>query len=623
MMLSLTVVGASGATSTPKAAASGTISFAELPGSGPNYIFPFAGLSYFSVSNQQYFQNLMYRPLYWFGTGALPTLNLTYSVGKQPIYSDGNKVVTINLNHYVYSNGETLTAQDVAFWLNLYKTDPGGYAGYVPGAIPDDISSVVVKSPTQLVINLKGSVNSYWYTYNELSQIYPMPMAWDVDSLTAPKGSQACATASFSSITVKTAVVKGAESWTPVSAAAKSCESVYDFLSEQAGYNPTSSTQPTGAFGTYTTSKIWSVVDGPWKLQTFNPTGNDVFVPNPTYTGPVKPTYAKFVLEYFTSDSAEVNSLFADQTSIGYLNGANTTFPAVSETQAGKNNPRLTSNYNIALGPTWAIAYALYNFISKGDGGEAGKIISQLYFRQAMQELVDQPLYVKNIYKGYASPTYGPVPVLPASQFATSYEESDPYPYSVSNAKALLTAHGWNIVPNGTDTCQVASKCGVPKGTKLNLTMSYATGEATFTDQVQAEDESWSSVGIHVSLIPGSFTEVAGEAVPSNPSWELANYGLWIFAPDYYPTGEDLFETGAGSNAGSYSDPHADTLIKATDFSSSNSYFDTYENYLAKQLPYLWQPNTIGADEVQKTISGVTPFNALDAILPETWHING
>ena len=45
MMLSLTVIGASSATSTPKAAASGTISFAELPGSGPNYIFPFAGLS--------------------------------------------------------------------------------------------------------------------------------------------------------------------------------------------------------------------------------------------------------------------------------------------------------------------------------------------------------------------------------------------------------------------------------------------------------------------------------------------------------------------------------------------------------------------------------------------------
>jgi peptide/nickel transport system substrate-binding protein len=621
MMLSLTVIGASSATSTPKAALTGTITFAELPGSGPNYIFPFADLSYFSVSNQQYFQNQMYRPLYFFGTGADPTLNLPLSIGKAPQYSDGNKTVTINLNHYVWSNGETVTAQDVAFWLNIFRTDPGGYAGYSPGAIPDDITSVTVASPTKLVLHLNGSVNSYWFTYNELSQIYPLPMAWDVDSLTQAKGAEACANASFTSIVVKSATVKGAESWTPVSAAAKSCEAVYDFLSEQSGYNPTSSTQPTGAFGTYASSKIWSVVDGPWKLQSFNSTGNDTFVPNPTYSGPVKPTYAKFVLQYFTSGAAEVNSLFGGSTDIGYLESEDVTGNAVSETQAGPNNPRLSSNYNIALGPTWAIAYGLYNFISKGDGGQAGKIIGQLYFRQAMQDLVDQPLYIKNLYKGYGSPTYGPVPVLPKSQFATSYEENDPYPYSVSAAKALLTSHGWSVVPNGTDSCQVASKCGVPKGTKLNLTMSVATGQQAITDMYQAEDDSWSSLGIHVKLLPGSFTEVAGEAVPSNPSWEIANYGLWIFAPDFYPTGEDLFLTGAGSNAGSYSDPTADKLIKETDFSSDNSYLDQYENYLAKQLPYLWQPNTIGVDEVAKSVTGVVPFNALDAITPEYWHI--
>ena len=32
---------------------------------------------------------------------------------------------------------------------------------------------MTVASPTQLVLHLNGSVNSYWFTYNELSQIYP------------------------------------------------------------------------------------------------------------------------------------------------------------------------------------------------------------------------------------------------------------------------------------------------------------------------------------------------------------------------------------------------------------------------------------------------------------------
>jgi peptide/nickel transport system substrate-binding protein len=608
-------------TSSGHAKPSGTITFAELPTNAPNYIFPFASLSFFSVANTQYFQNLMYRPLYWFGTGAAPTLDLKYSIAKKPIYSNGNKTVTINLNKYTWSDGEKVTAQDIAFWLNMYRTNPGGYAGYVPGTIPDDLTSVDVTSSTQLVLHLNSSVNSYWFTYNELSQIYPMPMAWDVTALGQTAGSQSCATASFTAITVTKATTKAATTWTPASSSATSCENVFDFLSEQSGYNPTSSAKSTSAFATYASSPIWSVVDGPWKLQTFNATGNVTFVPNTKYAGPVKPTYAKFVEQYFTSDTAEVNSLFGHTTDIGYLNPQNTPGKAKSTTQAGPNNSRLATSYNIALGPTWAIAYALYNFTSTGDKGEAGKIIGQLYFRQALQELVDQPLYVNNIYKGYGTPTYGPVPVLPANPFATQYEEKNPYKYSPSNAKKLLVDHGWTIVPSGTDVCQVAAKCGVPKGTKLNLTMSYATGQQFFTDQVTAEKDEWSALGINVTLLPGSFTTVAGDAVPSNHNWELANYGLWIFSPDYYPTGEELFATGAGSNAGSYSSAKDDTLIKATDFSSNNSYFAKYENYLAGQLPYLWQPNSIGIDEVSKSITGVTPFNSLDAILPEAWHI--
>ena len=35
----------------------------------PNYIFPFMSLAFFSVTNINQFQYLMYRPLYWFGNG--------------------------------------------------------------------------------------------------------------------------------------------------------------------------------------------------------------------------------------------------------------------------------------------------------------------------------------------------------------------------------------------------------------------------------------------------------------------------------------------------------------------------------------------------------------------------
>ena len=52
-----------------------TATFAEGPGSQPNYIFPLASLAYFSVSNLSQFQYLMYRPLYWFGDNGQVQLN--------------------------------------------------------------------------------------------------------------------------------------------------------------------------------------------------------------------------------------------------------------------------------------------------------------------------------------------------------------------------------------------------------------------------------------------------------------------------------------------------------------------------------------------------------------------
>ena len=50
---------------------------------------------------------------------------------------------------------------------------------------------------------------------------------------------------------------------------------------------------------TYGTNPLWKTVDGPWKLSAYRPDGHSEFVPNPAYSGPVKPTLDKFVLEPF------------------------------------------------------------------------------------------------------------------------------------------------------------------------------------------------------------------------------------------------------------------------------------------------------------------------------------
>jgi peptide/nickel transport system substrate-binding protein len=586
------------------------VTYAEQPQTPPNYIFPFMSLTFFSVTNSEQFQYLMYRPLYWFGQGSTPDLNPSLSLAAQPTYSNNNTVVTINLNPYKWSNGETLTAQNVMFWMNMLHAQKANWAAYAPGTLPDDVQNVTVNSPTQLTMTLTGAVNTYWFTYNELSQITPMPNAWDVTATGAAPDSGGCATAAYGT-------------------ADAACTNVYTFLSKQAGYDPANPKASNNSLSTYATNPLWGVVDGPWKLTNFDASGNVTMTANPSYSGPVKPTIKTFQELPYTSESAEFNALVGGKVDVGYLPPADVTDPTTNALKAGPNNPRLAGTYNMDPLYTWAINYFPYNYNSSGNGGTAGKIFSQLYFRQAMQYLVDQPLYIQKVYKGYAVGTYGPVPSQPANSFVSAEVQNNPYPYSPAKAVSLLKSHGWTVVPGGTSTCASAgtgpSQCGagIPAGTKLDLQLQYDSGNDATAQVMTAEKASWSSAGINVALSTASFNTVLANAVPcsggSSCSWQLANWGAgWLFSPDYYPTGESIFQTGAGSNSGSYSDSTNDANILATN--QTQVPLTQYENYLAEQLPVVWEPNNSSSlTETAKGLNGTTPQSPLWSINPENW----
>jgi peptide/nickel transport system substrate-binding protein len=584
----------------------GTAYFAEGAQATPNYIFPFASLQYFSVTNLSQFQMLMYRPLYWFGKGATPNLNTKLSLASPPKYSNGGKTAKIVLKKYKWSNGEKLTAQDVIFWMNMMKVEAAhNWAGYVPGTIPDDVASITASGNT-LTFKFTKAANSYWRTYNELSQITPMPMAWDVTSVNGGSP-ESCGTAAYSAVTVD-------GSGNPVSPAAQSCAAVYTFLDGQSKQ-----------LGSYASSPIWGVVDGPWKLSKFDTNGNVTMVPNKSYSGPIKPKLAKFVEVPFTSDDSEFNALAAGKIDVGYLPPqditSNATTSGTCGIKPGANNPRL-GDYNIVTGSSWQINYFPLNFNSQGSNGLAGKVFKQAYFRQAFQMLVNQPAYIQKVFKGYGVPTYGPVPVCPKNSFATAAETKTPFAYNPAKAKQLLAQHGWTVKPGGTSVCSVAAKCGVPAGTQLNFNLQYVSGSVSETQLMTAEKASWAQAGININESTGTFDTVLNTAQPCSGSgctWEFANWGGgWIFAPDYYPTGEPLFQTGAGSNSGSYSDPKADKLIKATDFTKAP--LAQYENYLSAQMPVVWQPIGLAAGEIHKKLGGVTPLNPLQNLNPEQWY---
>ena len=582
--------GGAAATPTGTPVTGGTATFALPPSTVPNYIFPFDSSTYFSVTNSEDFQYLLYRPLYWFGNGSSPTLNASLSVANPPVYS-GNKV-TINMKDWKWSNGTPVTAQNVVFWIHMMQAVASDdWGAFVPGGFPTNVSNVTATSPTTLTMTMNKAYNQTWFTSNELSQITPMPEAWDRTA----NGPSHCTTT------------------------VSDCAAVYSYLDSQSKQ-----------LSSWAGSPIWRIVDGPWRLSSFNPDGNSTFVPNVAYSGPVKAKLAQFQEVPFTTESAEYNVLQAkgtggNQIDVGYLPTIDA--PPTSAPNVAGRNP--VTGYNLSPLYTWGINYFPLNYQSTTGNGP---ILKQLYFRQALQYLMNQAAVIKGPLKGYGLTTVGPVGTLPlsnASYLSPTGKQGDPWPYNPSKAKQLLSSNGWNVVAGGTTTCTDPAKCGagIKQGQALSFTLPYATGTTWIEQEMTQLQSNAAGVGIKLSLDPRPFNQVtalaAGNCVVAHIScnWDMGNWGGgWTFVPDYYPTGETLFLSGSGANSGGFTNAQNDSLINATLTSNSVQSLYTWQDYLAQQIPVIWQPNGVyQLTEVVDNLGGVTPQSSTLNINPENW----
>jgi len=578
--------------------AGGTARVALPSGVTLNWIWPFIPLTNANEYNTEGFEMLMYRPLYMFGNnGPSVSVNYPLSLANAPAYSADGTTVTITMKGWKWSNGETVNASDVLFWLNMMKAEDANYYGTVPGLLPDNLASYSATDANTVVLHLKSAVSSIWFTYNQLAEITPMSAAWDVTSAGATAGSGGCATDS------------AADKWAK-------CVAVWNFLTAQAKDAKS-----------YATNPLWGVVDGPWKLSSFSTAASGPvtsFVPNTAYSGSPKPQLAGMTYYAYTDDTTEYTALKTNQLDVGYIPPAD--LAPVSGTQVLPPSNPLGSAYTLGTAYAFGIQYFLINF----NNPTLGPAFKQLYVRQAIQELVDQEGMIKSVDRGYGYPTSGGVPTQPPSQWVPQVQNQNdgqgPYAFSIANATQLLTSHGWKNV-GGVMTCQNGAQCGagIATGTKLSMTMDYATGITAFQQEVAIIKSDMQQAGIAMNLVPQSFNTIIGETAPCKPTqasckWDILNFGGWNFnGPGFEPTGEPLFQTGASSNSGSYSDPRMDNLINATHTSSSLSVFQQYATYLAEQLPFIWMPNAYTVTATNSKLANVGN-NPLADLLPEYWN---
>jgi peptide/nickel transport system substrate-binding protein len=554
----------------------GTASFAEGPNARPNYIFPLTSAAYFSATNVSQFQSLMYRPLYWFGQSGQVALNSSLSLAGDPAYSSDGKTVTMKLKGWKWSDGTLITSRDVEFWMNLLKANTDHWAAYSRGEFPDNVKTMTFPDSQTIVFGLDKAYGDLFFTYNQLSQITPIPQhLWDKTSDTGAIGDN------DRDPTTAKAVVKYLD------AQSRSVE-------------------------TYGTNPLWRVVSGPWRLKSMTTGGRVAMVPNPGYSGPVKPAIAEFDLLPYATDSAELNDVQAGGVDYGYIPSQN-----VDQANSLKND---------ALAPWigWSIGFIQLNFNNQLNG----PIYRQLYFRSAMQHLVDQQTWIKKILKGNGYPDYGPVPIKPANNFADAIEQANPYPYDPVSAIKLLADNGWTVNIGGASTCSKpgigAGKCGanIAAGAKASFKLEYVSGSVSLKQEMEALKTAFALAGLEVNLSEVPFETVIGDAFSGSTTADMSNWGYgWIFAPDYYPTGDQIFSTGAGSNGGGYTSAVNDANTTETMTSNGVTALYPYEDFLAKDIPVIWNPVAdYQLSMVKNTLQGWGPQDPLLQIYPENWY---
>ena len=571
--------GSSGSGSSPSASAD-SINYALPANFTPNWILPVGTAAHLNTNNISISASL-WEPLvaYDGSTGSIGW-NKGASIASAVDFAPDGKSVQITLGNRHWSDGQPVTSRDVQFWFNLVKANKGQWANYNPGQAPDNWTSLKVTDATHFTITFDKSYNDQWMLANELSMITPLPQhVWDKTS----------ASAAVSNADLTTAGAK--QVWNFLNTAAKNISG-------------------------YATDPLWKTVSGPYTIKSFATSGQVVLSANTKYDGGDKANIATVNLLPFTTTTAEENALRAGEVDYGYIDS----------TDLDQKSSFTNEGYTVKPWTGWAITYMPYNF----NNPAMGAVFKQLYARQAIQTSIDQQTLSSVVFNGTAVPGYGPIPTAESSQFVSPVQKNNPYPFSTTKAKALLTSHGWTE-QNGTMVCTdagtAATQCGagVAKGTKFQMQVLSQSGSTVTDNMMSAIQSSLAETGIDFTIKSAPVNSVLSQTPQCTSTQQICNWqlsffgtaGSWYFPA--FPTGDSLFQSSGGSNFGSYSNPKLDSLISASTTSNSSTAVQAYSAAAAQDLPVIWLPEPDYQVSVIKNGLGGFAQDSLANFHPAMW----
>jgi peptide/nickel transport system substrate-binding protein len=572
----------------------GTITMGQLSGDTPTYLFPIVpGAS--ATDGTGFLISQLYVPLYNLQVGGSMQVNYATSLALPPSFSNGDRTVTIRLRPgAVWSNGKPVTAEDVLFSIAMLKAavkaNASNWDQYTPGLLPDNIASDRAVNQRTLQITFKRSYNPAYVVGNQLAYtITPLPSsAWNIAAAGGPH-----------------------LNWKVPANAAR----IYGFLSKQGG-----------RLATFGSNPLWKVVDGPFKLASFNVTnGSFNLSANRSYTLTGKVRFSTLSVSTYTSATSALSEMRAGSLDVG----------TIDFSELGEVPSLHQAGYSVFGYPNIGTFGFMLNF--KDTTGHYNAIISQLYVRQALAHLINQKAYITGILHGAAAPAYGALPTLPRTPYTPKDAGTNPYPYSIAAARRLLASHGWKVVAGGQTKCVKAGSgadhcgAGIPAGTPLKFTL-YSTPPGE-TASIPLESDAFASAaksaGIQIEQGAKTFNFQIQNFNNTNPAakqytnvWGMANWGEYGTSP--YPTEQTYFKTNGSSNMEGYSDPTADRLINAAIYGKNAGAATKLADYLAKDVPVLFLPCADVIDAVSNKIGGTNDsFLAMtqDIFYPQYWYL--
>ncbi|MFF3714092.1 peptide ABC transporter substrate-binding protein [Streptomyces phaeochromogenes] len=575
----LLLAGCSGTNDTSSASPD-SINYALPANFTPNWILPIGTAAHLNTNNRSIADSLWERLVAYDGSTGKIAWNRKASIATAADFAADGKSVKVTLGDRSWSDGKPITSRDVEFWFNLIKANKAEWAGYNPGKAPDNWTSFKTVDDRHFTITFDKAYNSQWMLANQFSEITPLPQhVWDKTDESA-QVSDADRTAA------------GAKKvWTYLNSAAKN-------------------------ISRYDKDTLWKTISGPYAVKSFATSGKVVLAANKKYDGGEKANIATVNLLPFTTADAEKNALRSGSVDYGYIEA----------TDLDQKDRFTAQGYTVKPWSGWAITYMPYNF----NNPAMGAVFKQLYARQAVQRSIDQTSLAKVIFNGTAVPGYGPVPQAQASDFVSQVQKDNPYPFSTSAAKSLLTGHGWQEkggVMVCTDPGTGDTQCGegVAEGTKFEMQVLSQSGSAVTDNMMSSIQSSLEKTGIKFSIKTAPVNSVLSQTPQCTSGqpickWQLSFFGTagsWYF--NAFPTGDSLFQTKGGSNFGNYSNPDVDKLITASTTSSSSQEVQDYSAALAKDLPVIWLPAPDYQISVVKNGLGGFSQDSLANFHPAQW----